>query len=157
MELEDSYRASLVKSFKKQVDDGYFDFIMVDCINNLTKHYEEMWSYAKQKGFEVSFISYLLHTYFFPCCFYLFEYFHFLHNSQLLWWYRQINQSCKIVFQMIEKGHYMTHETVLCFIKVLLKQENFKVTNQDFLNCFDESFFVCELKVSRSRNKIVQP
>lgn len=52
-ELEDSYRASLVKSFKKQVDDGYFDFIMVDCINNLTKHYEEMWSYAKQKGFEV--------------------------------------------------------------------------------------------------------
>ena len=27
---------------------------MVDCVNNLTKHYEEMWSYAKQKGFEVS-------------------------------------------------------------------------------------------------------
>lgn len=53
VELEDSYRASLVKSFKKQVDDGYFDFVMVDCINNLTKHYEEMWSYAKQKGFEV--------------------------------------------------------------------------------------------------------
>ena len=53
-ELEDSYRASLVKSFKKQIDDGYFSFIMVDCINNLSKHYEEMWSYAKQKGFEVN-------------------------------------------------------------------------------------------------------
>ena len=52
-ELEDTYRASLIKSFKKQIDDGYFSFIMVDCINNLTKHYEEMWSYAKQKGFEV--------------------------------------------------------------------------------------------------------
>ena len=53
-ELEDAYRASLIKSFKKQIDDGYFSFIMVDCINNLNKHYEEMWSYAKQKGFEVS-------------------------------------------------------------------------------------------------------
>ncbi len=52
-ELEDSYRASLIKSFKKQVDDGYFSFIMVDCINNLNKHYEDIWSYAKQKGFEV--------------------------------------------------------------------------------------------------------
>ena len=52
-ELEDTYRASLIKSFKKQIDDGYFSFIMVDCINNRTKHYEDMWSYAKQKGFEV--------------------------------------------------------------------------------------------------------
>ena len=52
-ELEESYRSSLIKSFKKQIDDGYFSFIMVDCINNLTKHYEEIWSYAKQKGFEV--------------------------------------------------------------------------------------------------------
>lgn len=52
-ELEESYRTSLIKSFKKQIDDGYFSFIMVDCINHLTKHYEEMWSYAKQRGFEV--------------------------------------------------------------------------------------------------------
>ena len=52
-DLEPIYRTSLIKSFKKQIDDGYFSFIMVDCVNNLTKHYEEMWSYAKQKGFEV--------------------------------------------------------------------------------------------------------
>ena len=52
-ELETSYRTSLVKSFKKQIDDGYFSFIMVDCINSKTSHYQEMWSYAKQKGFEV--------------------------------------------------------------------------------------------------------
>ena len=51
--MEESYRASLVKSFKKQVDDGYFSFIMVDCINDKTSHYQEMWSYAKQRGFEV--------------------------------------------------------------------------------------------------------
>lgn len=52
-DLEPSFRQSLVKSFKKQIDDGYFSFIMVDCINDKTEHYEEMWSYAKQKGFEV--------------------------------------------------------------------------------------------------------
>ena len=68
-ELEDSYRASLVKSFKKQVDDGYFDFIMVDCINNLTKHYEEMWSYAKQKGFEVSVFFLFTYIYIFLAVF----------------------------------------------------------------------------------------
>ena len=52
-EMEDIYRTSLIKSFKKQIDDGYFSFIMVDCINSKTSHYQEMWSYAKQKGFEV--------------------------------------------------------------------------------------------------------
>ncbi|XP_059096221.1 YLP motif-containing protein 1-like isoform X2 [Tigriopus californicus] len=52
-ELEPNFRQSLVKSFKKQIDDGYFSFIMVDCINDKTEHFEEMWSYAKQKGFEV--------------------------------------------------------------------------------------------------------
>ena len=52
-ELESSYRSSLVKSFKKQIDDGYFSFILVDCINDKTEHYRPMWSYAKQKGFEV--------------------------------------------------------------------------------------------------------
>ncbi len=51
--MEDIYRQSLVKSFKKQVDDGYFTFLIVDCINDKTKHYSEMWSYAKQRGFEV--------------------------------------------------------------------------------------------------------
>ena len=55
-EMEDIYRTSLIKSFKKQIDDGYFSFIMVDCINSETSHYQEMWSYAKQKGFEVHII-----------------------------------------------------------------------------------------------------
>ena len=56
--MEESYRSSLVKSFKKQVDDGYFSFIMVDCINDKTSHYQEMWSYAKQRGFEVKHTSF---------------------------------------------------------------------------------------------------
>ena len=53
-EMEKSYRTSLVKSFKKQIDDGYFSLILVDCINDKTEYYQPMWSYAKQKGFEVS-------------------------------------------------------------------------------------------------------
>ena len=47
------YRSSLLKSFKKQVENGLFSFIMVDCVNDKTSHYEEMWSFAKQRGFEV--------------------------------------------------------------------------------------------------------
>ena len=52
-EMEKLYQASLIKSFKKQIDDGYFSFILVDCINDKTEHYQPMLSYAKQKGFEV--------------------------------------------------------------------------------------------------------
>lgn len=57
-EMEKSYRNSLVKSFKKQIDDGYFSLILVDCINDKTEYYQPMWSYAKQKGFEVSALTF---------------------------------------------------------------------------------------------------
>lgn len=52
-ELEDSYRASLIKSFKRQVDEGFFPFIIIDCINNRVSYFSEIASYAKQHGFEV--------------------------------------------------------------------------------------------------------
>jgi len=51
-EMADSYRQSLVKTFKKNVDDGFFNFIIVDCVNDKTSHYQDMWSHAKQRGFE---------------------------------------------------------------------------------------------------------
>ncbi|KAG8198182.1 hypothetical protein JTE90_006927 [Oedothorax gibbosus] len=52
-EMEETYRSSLFKSFKKTIDDRFFPFIIVDAINNKTKHYEQYWSYAKPRGFEV--------------------------------------------------------------------------------------------------------
>lgn len=52
--LEPSYQDSLVKSFKKTVGDGFFPFIIVDCINDKLKKYEEMYNFAKSKGFQVS-------------------------------------------------------------------------------------------------------
>ncbi|KAK3093812.1 hypothetical protein FSP39_020514 [Pinctada imbricata] len=52
-EMESSYRQNMFKSFKKTVDDGFFPFIIVDAVNDRVKHFEEFWSYAKSKGFQV--------------------------------------------------------------------------------------------------------
>ncbi|XP_046625252.1 uncharacterized protein LOC124307531 isoform X1 [Neodiprion virginianus] len=51
--MEPSYLTSLVKAFKKNITDGYFNFIILDCINEKISDYEEMWSFAKTKGFQV--------------------------------------------------------------------------------------------------------
>eukprot|EP00092_Neocalanus_flemingeri_P016338 GFUD01017686.1.p1 GENE.GFUD01017686.1~~GFUD01017686.1.p1 ORF type:complete len:742 (+),score=206.22 GFUD01017686.1:243-2468(+) len=52
-EMEDLYRSNLIKSFKKNIDGGYFQFLIVDAINCEVDHFRSMWSYAKQNGFEV--------------------------------------------------------------------------------------------------------
>ncbi|XP_078262995.1 uncharacterized protein ylpm1 [Rhinoraja longicauda] len=52
-EMEDTYRSSMFKTFRKTLDDGFFPFIIVDAINNRIKHFEQLWSAAKTKGFEV--------------------------------------------------------------------------------------------------------
>ncbi|KAF5286057.1 hypothetical protein FQA39_LY16461 [Lamprigera yunnana] len=52
-EMEASYRQSLMKSFKKTLTDGYFNFIIIDNINDKVKYFGEMWSNAKQNGFQV--------------------------------------------------------------------------------------------------------
>ncbi|XP_017787005.1 PREDICTED: YLP motif-containing protein 1-like isoform X2 [Nicrophorus vespilloides] len=51
--MELSYRTSLLKSFKKTITDGYFPFIVVDNMNDKVKYFSEMWSFAKQNGFQV--------------------------------------------------------------------------------------------------------
>ncbi len=52
-EMEGMYRTSLLKSFKKQIDNLYFNFIIVDSCNEKVQYFEEFWSYAKSKGFQV--------------------------------------------------------------------------------------------------------
>lgn len=52
--MEDTYRSSMLKTFKKTLDDGFFPFIILDTINDKVKHFEPFWSAAKTKGFEVS-------------------------------------------------------------------------------------------------------
>ena len=55
-EMEESYRASFLKSFKKTVDGNLFSIILVDAVHNKVSQFREFWSYAKQNGFEVCFL-----------------------------------------------------------------------------------------------------
>lgn len=52
-EMEPTYRVNFIKSFKKNVDGGYFPFIIVDAVHQEVDHFRDMWSHAKQNGFEV--------------------------------------------------------------------------------------------------------
>lgn len=58
--MENAYRMSLFKAFKKTVTDGYFPFIIVDNVNDKVKYFGDMWSYAKQNGFQVDFFIFLI-------------------------------------------------------------------------------------------------
>lgn len=51
--IEGNYRESLTKAFKKTISDGYFSFLIVDSVNDKVSHFEEMWTFAKSKGFQV--------------------------------------------------------------------------------------------------------
>lgn len=51
--MEESYLRSLFKSYKRQVDERYFSFIIVDAIFDRRRALEEFWSYGKSKGFQV--------------------------------------------------------------------------------------------------------
>ena len=49
--MDETYQKSLVKSFKKTVDDGLFNFLIVDMINERVSQIDEMSSHAKSKGY----------------------------------------------------------------------------------------------------------
>lgn len=51
--MESVYQAALLKAFKKTISDGFFQFIIVDAMNKNAKEVDQMWSFAKQKGFQV--------------------------------------------------------------------------------------------------------
>lgn len=55
--MAEKYRGLFLKTFKKNIDDGLFSFIIVDSVNEKRDHFHEMWSYAKKKGFEVQYFS----------------------------------------------------------------------------------------------------
>lgn len=59
-EREPLYRAQLVRQFKKTLDEGYFSFVIVDCVNEYVRQFEEMATVATQKRFQVRFYSILL-------------------------------------------------------------------------------------------------
>lgn len=52
--MEEQYMQYLVKSYKKTITDGLFDFIIVDCINQTLDHYLDIYNFGKMHGFSVS-------------------------------------------------------------------------------------------------------
>ena len=61
--MEVSYQVSFLKSFKRQIDDCYFSFIIVDAVFDKVAQMEEFWSYAMSKGFQASITTYRLIIY----------------------------------------------------------------------------------------------
>ena len=53
--MDEVYQKSLVKSFKKTIDDDLFQFVIVDMVNEHMHHIEDMSSHAQLKGFQVNF------------------------------------------------------------------------------------------------------
>lgn len=55
--MDESYQRSLIKSFKKTIDDYLFKFVIVDMINKNLSQIDEMINYAKIKGFQAYIID----------------------------------------------------------------------------------------------------
>ncbi|KAK3023999.1 hypothetical protein RJ639_045019 [Escallonia herrerae] len=52
-EMEEAYRSSMFKAFKKTIDDGVFSFIIVDDRNLRVADFAQFWAIAKRSGYEV--------------------------------------------------------------------------------------------------------
>lgn len=59
-ELEDVYRTNLIKSFKTNIKNAYFNFLIVDSNNDRVKYYEEMYAYAEDHDY-VNYVIELTH------------------------------------------------------------------------------------------------
>lgn len=51
--MEPSYYKSLLKMFKKNVEQGFYPFLIVDAVFQKLAEFEEYWSFAKSKGYQV--------------------------------------------------------------------------------------------------------
>ncbi|KAJ7564448.1 hypothetical protein O6H91_02G017900 [Diphasiastrum complanatum] len=52
-EMEEIYRASMLRAFKKTLEEGMFSFIIVDDRNILVADFAQFWAIAKRTGYEV--------------------------------------------------------------------------------------------------------
>ncbi|CAI9112273.1 OLC1v1012694C2 [Oldenlandia corymbosa var. corymbosa] len=52
-EMEEAYRSSMLKAFKKTLDDGGFNFVIVDDRNLRVADFAQFWATAKRAGYEV--------------------------------------------------------------------------------------------------------
>ncbi|BFI40368.1 YLP motif-containing protein 1 [Marchantia polymorpha subsp. ruderalis] len=52
-EMEEVYRASMLKAFRKTLEEGMFSFVIVDDRNVLVADFAQFWAIAKRSGYEV--------------------------------------------------------------------------------------------------------
>ncbi|XP_042396787.1 YLP motif-containing protein 1-like isoform X2 [Zingiber officinale] len=52
-EMEEAYRSSMLKAFKKTLEEGIFTFIIVDDHNLRVADFAQFWAIAKRSGYEV--------------------------------------------------------------------------------------------------------
>ncbi|KAK7265772.1 hypothetical protein RJT34_33395 [Clitoria ternatea] len=52
-EMEEAYRSSMLKAFKKTVEEGVFTFVIVDDRNLRVADFAQFWATAKRSGYEV--------------------------------------------------------------------------------------------------------
>ncbi|KAL7139171.1 hypothetical protein ABFS83_09G033000 [Erythranthe nasuta] len=52
-EMEEAYRSSMLKAFKKTLDEGAFPFVIVDDRNLRVEDFAQFWAIAKRSGYEV--------------------------------------------------------------------------------------------------------
>ncbi|EPS69799.1 hypothetical protein M569_04965, partial [Genlisea aurea] len=52
-EMEEAYRSSMLKAFKKTLDEGAFPFVIVDDRNLRIADFAQFWATAKRSGYEV--------------------------------------------------------------------------------------------------------
>ncbi|XP_075523562.1 uncharacterized protein LOC142556152 isoform X2 [Primulina tabacum] len=52
-EMEEAYRSSMLKAFKKTLDEGVFFFVIVDDRNLRVADFDQFWATAKRSGYEV--------------------------------------------------------------------------------------------------------
>lgn len=56
---EDTYLQYLIKAFKKNIENGLFKFIIVDCCNQSLVSFTEFYNIAKDAGYTVSFFFFV--------------------------------------------------------------------------------------------------
>ena len=55
--MDETYQRSLIKSYKKLADDGLFNFILIDMINDKVNAIDEISSHANLRGYKVFIIE----------------------------------------------------------------------------------------------------
>ena len=48
-----NYKTSLLKSFRRQINEGHFKFFVVDAVIQSAQYLDEFGMYAKENGFQV--------------------------------------------------------------------------------------------------------